>query len=85
MADIIQRANSAYEERDKAHNQIQTMKIQAKKEASEFQHQIKDMSHLMEKLKLSSYAKKAAKFNESATGQAFYSTQPIVSEIKSTK
>lgn len=33
MADIIERANNAYEERDKAHNQIQTMKIQAKKEA----------------------------------------------------
>lgn len=36
MADIIEKANNAYEERDKAYNQIQTLKLQAKKEASEF-------------------------------------------------
>jgi len=32
MADIIERANTAYEERDKANNQIQVLKGQAKKE-----------------------------------------------------
>ena len=37
MADIIERANNAYEERDKAHNQIQTLKMQAKKEAGQFE------------------------------------------------
>lgn len=63
MADIIEKANNAYEERDKAHNQIQTLKIQAKKEASEFEKEIKDMSYLMEKIKLSSYGKRTGKMN----------------------
>jgi chromosome segregation ATPase len=58
MADIIERANNAYEERDKAHNQIQTLKIQAKKEAGEFEKEIKEMSYLMEKIKLSSYGRR---------------------------
>ena len=31
MADIIEKANNAYEDRDKASNQIQSMKQQAKK------------------------------------------------------
>lgn len=33
MADIIEKANNAYEDRDKANNQIQSLKTQAKKEA----------------------------------------------------
>ena len=36
MADIIEKANNAYEDRDKANNQITSLKQQAKKEASEF-------------------------------------------------
>ena len=72
MADIIERANNAYEERDKAHNQIQTMKIQAKKEAGQFEKQIKEMSNIMEKIKLSSFAKKVGRTNESTTGNNFY-------------
>lgn len=58
MADIIEKANNAYEDRDKANNQINSLKAQAKKEASEFEKDIKEVSHLMEKIKLSSYAKK---------------------------
>lgn len=37
MADIIEKANNAYEDRDKANNQINALKQQAKKEASEFE------------------------------------------------
>ena len=33
MADIIEKANNAYEDRDKANNQIQSLKTHAKKEA----------------------------------------------------
>jgi uncharacterized coiled-coil DUF342 family protein len=58
MADIIEKANNAYEDRDKANNQVTSLKQQAKKEASEFDKEIKEISHLMEKIKLSSYAKK---------------------------
>jgi hypothetical protein len=36
MADIIEKANNAYEDRDKAHNQINAMKSQTKKEATDF-------------------------------------------------
>lgn len=68
MADIIERANNAYEERDKAHNQIQTMKIQAKKEAGEFEKEIKEMSSLMEKIKLTSYARRTGKNSETMMG-----------------
>lgn len=58
MADIIEKANNAYEDRDKANNQITSLKQQAKKEAGEFDKEIKEISHLMEKIKLSSFAKK---------------------------
>lgn len=36
MADIIEKANNAYEDRDKANNQINSLKQQAKKEAGQF-------------------------------------------------
>lgn len=36
MANIIEKANNAYEERDKANNQVTTLKTQARKEANEF-------------------------------------------------
>jgi uncharacterized coiled-coil DUF342 family protein len=73
MADIIEKANNAYEDRDKANNQINSLKAQAKKEASEFEKDIKEVSHLMEKIKLSSYAKKIGS-NEEAdhTSQHFH-------------
>lgn len=58
MADIIEKANNAYEDRDKANNQITSLKQQAKKEAGEFEKEIKEISHLMEKIKLSSFAKR---------------------------
>ena len=80
MADIIEKANNAYEERDKAHNQIQTLKVQAKKEAEEFEKEIKEISYLMEKIKLSDYAKKNEKLNESVNGGNFYDfeqSQPV--------
>ena len=61
MADIIEKANNAYEDRDKANNQINSLKTQAKKEASDFEKEIKEISHLMEKIKISSYGQKAGK------------------------
>ncbi len=64
MADIIEKANNAYEDRDKANNQINSLKQQAKKEAGEFEKEIKEISHLMEKIKLSTYAKKAKGIEE---------------------
>lgn len=45
--------------------------MQAKKEAEEFEKQIKEISYLMEKIKLSEYAKKTDKLNESVAGN-FY-------------
>ena len=44
MADVIESANSAYEERDKANDQIQNLKSQAKREASQFENDLKDLS-----------------------------------------
>ena len=41
MADIIEKANNAYEDRDKANNQISSLKQQAKKEATDFEKEIK--------------------------------------------
>jgi chromosome segregation ATPase len=64
MADIIEKANNAYEDRDKANNQINSLKQQAKKEAGEFEKEIKEISHLMEKIKLSTYAKKTKGIEE---------------------
>lgn len=64
MADIIEKANNAYEDRDKANNQINSLKQQAKKEANDFEKEIKEISHLMEKIKLSSFAKKAGRSPE---------------------
>lgn len=49
MASIIESANSAYEERDKANDQILGLKQHAKREAAEFEKQLKDISHVMEK------------------------------------
>lgn len=47
MADIIEKANNAYEDRDKANNQVNSLKQQTKKQAMEFQKEIKEISHLM--------------------------------------
>ena len=55
MADVIESANSAYEERDKANDQIQNLKSQAKREASQFENDLKDLSQLMEKHKKKLY------------------------------
>lgn len=51
MANIIESANSAYEERDKANEQIQNLKQQAKREELDFQKDLKEMSQIMEKNK----------------------------------
>lgn len=61
------------------------MKIQAKKEAGEFEKEIKEMSYLMEKIKLSSFAKKAGRVNESTTGNNFYEAEPMVYELKASR
>jgi hypothetical protein len=49
MASIIESANSAYEERDKANDQIQNLKQQSKREESDFQGELKGLAELMEK------------------------------------
>ncbi len=84
MADIIEKANNAYEDRDKANNQIQSLKTQAKKEALQFEKEIKEMSHLMQKIKLSTYVKKGVRnHGYDSTGNNFYDVdQPIFSETK---
>lgn len=55
MADVIESANSAYEERDKANDQIQNLKSQAKKEAGDFEKDLKELSQAMEKHKKKLY------------------------------
>lgn len=51
MADIIESANSAYEERDKANDEIQNAKSQAKRESADFEKDLRELSHTMEKNK----------------------------------
>lgn len=51
MASIIESANSAYEERDKANEHILNLKQQAKREESDFQNELKGLAELMEKHK----------------------------------
>ncbi|EGR27781.1 hypothetical protein IMG5_189050, partial [Ichthyophthirius multifiliis] len=51
MANIIETANTAYEERDKANDQIQNLKMLAKKESENFEKDLRDLSHIMEKNK----------------------------------
>ena len=40
MAGIIETANNAYESRDRANNEIETLKDQAKREAEDFQNEL---------------------------------------------
>lgn len=51
MANIIEAANSAYEDRDRAQEQLGTLKIQAKKEQDEFEKEWKELNTLIEKNK----------------------------------
>mmetsp|Transcript_21937 Transcript_21937/g.40034 ORF Transcript_21937/g.40034 Transcript_21937/m.40034 type:complete len:459 (+) Transcript_21937:258-1634(+) len=51
MANIIEAANSAYEDRDRAQEQLGTLKIQAKKEQDEFEREWKELNTLIEKNK----------------------------------
>lgn len=48
MAEIIEKANNAYEERDKANDQIQHLKSQAQREAKDFENQLKELSQMAE-------------------------------------
>lgn len=61
------------------------MKQQAKKEASEFEKEIKDISHLLEKIKLSTYAKKGGKHNEENVHNHYQSEINQAAETKVTK
>ena len=49
MADIIEGANTAYEDRDRANEQIENLKQQAKRETGEFERDLKDLSQTMVK------------------------------------
>lgn len=51
MADIIETANTAYEERDKANELIQSLKQQAKRESADFEKDLRELSQIMEKNK----------------------------------
>ena len=51
MANIIESANSAYEERDKSNDQIQNLKQQSKRESEDFEKELKELSQVMEKNK----------------------------------
>ncbi|CAD8088840.1 unnamed protein product [Paramecium primaurelia] len=51
MADIIETANTAYEERDKANDLIQSLKQQAKRESADFEKDLRELSQIMEKNK----------------------------------
>lgn len=64
MANIIEKANTAYEERDKANSQIQNLKQQAKKETTDFEKELKELSGLMEKTKLAQCIKPPEKIKE---------------------
>lgn len=64
MANIIEKANTAYEERDKANSQIQNLKQQAKKETSDFEKELKELSALMQKAKLANCIKPQDKLKE---------------------
>lgn len=48
MAEIIETANNAYEERDKANDQIDSLRSKAKREAKDFENELKDISQLAE-------------------------------------
>jgi coiled-coil domain-containing protein 63/114 len=48
MAEIIETANNAYEDRDKANDQIEHLKSQAKTEAKDFENELKELSQLAE-------------------------------------
>jgi len=49
MASIIESANTAYEERDKANDQIENLRQHAKRETNDFERELKDLSHAMVK------------------------------------
>lgn len=51
MASIIEVANTAYEDRDKANDYIENLKHQAKRESSDFEKDLRELSQLMEKNK----------------------------------
>lgn len=51
MANIIEHANTAYEERDKANDQIQHLKTQAKRESADFEKDLRELSQIQEKNK----------------------------------
>lgn len=48
MAGIIETANNAYEARDRANNEIESLKDQAKREAEDFQNQLRDLAQIAE-------------------------------------
>ncbi len=51
MASIIEVANTAYEDRDKANDFIQDLKHQAKRESSDFEKELRELSQIIEKNK----------------------------------
>ena len=49
MANIIEIANSAYEERDRAHEKLAMLIQQAEREKTEFEKEMQQVSNLLEK------------------------------------
>lgn len=48
MAEIIETANNAYEERDRANDNIDALRSKAKREAKDFENELKELSKLAE-------------------------------------
>jgi hypothetical protein len=69
MANIIEHANTAYEERDKANDQIQHLKTQAKRESADFEKDLRELSQIQEKNKKNlEFIKLTEKNKEDNTG-----------------
>eukprot|EP01017_Pseudomicrothorax_dubius_P048784 TRINITY_DN8950_c0_g3_i4.p1 TRINITY_DN8950_c0_g3~~TRINITY_DN8950_c0_g3_i4.p1 ORF type:complete len:476 (+),score=174.56 TRINITY_DN8950_c0_g3_i4:212-1639(+) len=69
MADIIESANTAYEERDKANDQIQGLKQQAKRDAQEFEKDLRELSQVVQRNKALDLIKVTEKGREEQTDE----------------
>jgi len=87
MAEIIETANTAYEERDKANDQIEQLRNKAKREAKDFESDLKDISIIAQnhRTALDSVNKNNEKKNESMEAQKMSQNNDKMNKNKSTK
>lgn len=87
MAEIIETANNAYEERDKANDQIDGLRSKAKREAKDFETELKDISSQAENNKITmeimnkNYEKKMDRVDQ----REINSVNDKITKIKSSK